>query len=117
MVACLLLAACSSSSAPSSTTTACGQVDIMIDAMIAQKKGSDGALDPMRADRMERLRKAMATRCAEDHWPAPMIECLKTVTSQKNVMTCQSTHLPTDQQQKLQADIMAAMMGTKPAVR
>lgn len=88
-----------------------GAVNTAIDTIVAKKQQQGGAeLAPQRLERFAKLRVALGTRCATDHWPPAMLACVTTMQSQADLVRCMGQLDPTSAG-KLQADIAGAMMG------
>ena len=84
-------------------------VNTAIDTIVAKSKAG-GTLAPARAERFEKLRVAMTTRCSDDKWPPPMLACVTAMQVQADLVRCMG-NLDAASMQKLQADLGATILG------
>lgn len=111
--AALAVAGCSkkaddaSGGAASTSGPSCGDVAKGVDQMMA-KASAGGGGGPM-AQRGDQLKAIIVKHCTEDKWPAEIIDCYAKAASMPDIRTCRGK-LPAEQSQRLQGEIMQAMM-------
>lgn len=93
-------------SAPAVAVAACADAAKGVDQMMARGGGGGG---PM-AERGDRLKAIIVKHCGDDRWPADVIDCYAKASSMPDMKACRSK-LPAEQSQRLQGEIMQAMMG------
>jgi hypothetical protein len=102
---------CKKGSSASSCADAINKgVDTM---MAAGAKRMEGAPPDMKAKMEEtavKLKGVMTNRCTEDKWPADVIDCYSKAQKRTDLRDCRNK-LPEDQQQKLQSEEQAVMLG------
>jgi hypothetical protein len=102
---------CKKGSSASSCADAINKgVDTM---MAAGAKRMEGAPPDMKAKMDEtavKLKGVITNRCTEDKWPAEVIDCYSKAQKRTDLRDCRNK-LPEDQQQKLQSEEQAVMLG------
>ena len=102
---------CKKGSSASSCADAINKgVDTM---MAAGAKRMEGAPPDMKAKMEEtavKLKGVITNRCTEDKWSADVIDCYSKAQKRTDLRDCRNK-LPEDQQQKLQAEEQAVMLG------
>ena len=103
----LSLAGCSKKSADAGAGAGpCADVAKGVDQMIAKAGGGGGPV----SQRSDQLKGILIKHCTEDKWAAEVIDCYANGQSMMDLKTCRGK-LPAEQSQRLQGEIMQAMVG------
>jgi len=84
---------------------ACGDAAKGVDQLMAKAGGGGG---PM-TQRGDQLKSIIVKHCSDDKWAADVIDCYAKASSMPELKTCRGK-LPAEQSQRLQGEIMQAMM-------
>lgn len=60
---------------------------------------------------LDKIKGVVTKHCNEDKWPAEVVNCMTTVTNQRDMRACQDK-LSTEQKQKITTDIQQIMLGS-----